>query len=78
MVNPFTTTVSKASPSPPRMFQSLQEESRRAQEQKTDVLSQLQAADASKHGMEEKLAELHRLNMQLQVSPPSHDLLYTA
>ena len=50
------------------MLQSLQEESHKAQQQKSEALSQLQAIDSSKQGLEEKVTELQRTNTQLQVA----------
>ena len=67
------------SPSPPiplsahpiplslRVLQSLQEESHKAQVQKSEALSRLQTVDSSKQGLEEKVTELQRTNTQLQV-----------
>ena len=62
--------LSKFSSFPPRMFQALQEESSRTQQQKSEVLSQLQVMDSSKQGLEERLTEMQRTNAQLQVPLP--------
>ena len=50
-----------------RVLQSLQEESHKAQVQKSEALSRLQTVDSSKQGLEEKVTELQRTNTQLQV-----------
>ena len=55
------------------MLQSLQEESHKAQVQKSEALSRLQTVDSSKQGLEEKVTELQRTNTQLQVCLPSQE-----
>lgn len=50
-----------------KMFQSLQDESKKAEEQKSSFINQLQVADMTKHSLEEKIAELTKLNTQLEV-----------
>ena len=50
-----------------KMFQSLQDESKKAEEQKCSFINQLQAADMTKHSLKEKIAELTKLNTQLEV-----------
>ena len=50
-----------------KMFQSLQDESKKAEEQKSSFINRLQAADTTKHSLEEKIAELTKINTQLEV-----------
>ena len=50
-----------------KMFQSLQDESKKAEEQKSSFINQLQAADMTKRSLEEKIAELTKLNTHLEV-----------
>ncbi len=49
------------------MFQDLQEESKKAQEQRMEFLTQLHSADSSRQALEERLADLQKQNTQLQV-----------
>ena len=49
-------------------FQLLQSDSQRAEDQRSLFLNQLQAADATKQSLEERLVELKALNTQLEVA----------
>ena len=49
------------------MFQTLQDESKKAEDQKCSFISRLQAADTTKHSLEEKLVEMTKRNTQLEV-----------
>ena len=50
-----------------KMFQTLQDESKKAEDQKNTFVSRLQAADASKTNLEVKMSELMKVNSDLQV-----------
>ena len=50
-----------------KMFQSLQSESKKAEDQKSSFISKLQAADTTKQAMEQRIAELTKVNTQLEV-----------
>lgn len=49
-------------------FQLLQSDSKKVEDQRTQFLNQLQAADAAKQGMEERIAELKTMNTQLDTT----------
>ena len=49
-------------------FQLLQSDSKKVEDQRTQFLNQLQAADAAKQTMEERMAELKTLNSQLEAA----------
>ena len=49
-----------------KLFQNLQDESKRAEEQKSTFISRLQVADTTKQGLEQKVSDLIRTKSQLE------------
>lgn len=49
-------------------FQLLQSDSKKVEEQRTQFLNQLQAADVAKQTMEERIVELKTLNSQMEAA----------